>query len=203
MVLNDPTEIRNCPEKLLVTEFESLTPKTCISEHLDAIIRFFEEHQDIIIKPLYGCGGMDIFRVRKGQNNLNAIIEAMQKLHPCPMVAQHYIPEITEGDKRIILINGEPIGATLRMPASNEVRANFHAGGTARKADITESDQHICQTIAPVLKEKGLFFVGIDVIGSYLTEINVTSPTGIHEINRLNDISIEAVFWDKVQELLA
>lgn len=203
LIINNPTEIRNCPEKLLVTNFQELTPRTCITESPDMIKDFYDQHQDIILKPLYGCGGMDIFRVSKQQENLNAIIEVLQRLHDCPMVAQRYLPEIKEGDKRIILIDGKAVGATSRMPASDEVRANFHAGGVARKAEITESDQRICDAIGSVLREKQLFFVGIDVIGEYLTEINVTSPTGIHEINQLNDIKIEDDFWDVVENKLS
>lgn len=196
-IINNPTEIRNCPEKLLVTNFSDLTPPTIITESLELIRGFHQQYQDIIIKPLYGCGGMDVFRITKEALNLTAIVDALLRLHQSPLVVQCFLPSIAQGDKRVLLIEGEPVGAVSRMPERGEVRANFHAGGSAQKTPLTDRDYEICQRIAPILQEKGLFFVGIDIIGEYITEINVTSPTGIHEINRLNQTNIEAIFWDK------
>lgn len=202
LVLNNPTEIRSVSEKVWCCRFPEIMPATLISSDVSKINKFASEHKDIIIKPLYGCGGLDITKYTYPDNNLSVVVDMYLRLHNTPLMVQKYIPEISEGDKRVILIDGEPVGAVLRVPADGANAANFHVGGTAKKAELTENDLRICQTIGGELKKRGLLFVGIDIIGNYLTEVNVTSPTGIHEINRLNNVSIEKLFWDKVESII-
>lgn len=199
LVLNDPAEVRNAPEKLFVTHFPDLMPPTLITSDKQAILDFRTEHKDIIVKPLFGNGGAGVFHLKPDDENLGSLLELFTQLYREPVIVQKYLPEIRQGDKRIILIDGEPAGAVSRMPQEGEARANFHAGGSARKTELTPREQAICKAIGPVLREKGLVFVGIDVIGDYLTEINVTSPTGIQEINRLNGSAIEATLWDAIE----
>ncbi len=199
LVVNDPTAVRNAPEKLFVTRFPELMPPTLISSDRAEIFAFRDEHRDIVVKPLFGNGGAGVFHLRPGDENLASLLETYARLSREPLIVQRYLPEIRQGDKRIILIEGEPVGAVMRLPAEGESRANLHVGGRAEKAPLTDRDREICARIGPILREEGQIFVGIDVIGDWLTEINVTSPTGIHEINRLDGVRIEALFWDAVE----
>ncbi len=199
LVVNDPVEVRNAPEKLFVTHFAELMPETLISSHKDDILAFRREFEDIIVKPLFGNGGAGVFHVTPDDENLNALLEMFTELYREPVIVQRYLPEIREGDKRIILVDGVAAGAVSRLPPQGEARANFHAGGKALKTELTAREQDICAAIGPTLKERGLIFVGIDVIGDYMTEINVTSPTGIQEINRLDGVKIEADIWNAIE----
>jgi glutathione synthase len=199
LVVNDPASVRNAPEKLFVTRFEGLMPPTLITTDRAEILSFRAEHGDIIVKPLFGNGGAGVFRVRPDDENLNALLEMFTLLYREPLMVQRYLPEVRVGDKRIILIEGEPVGAVLRVPAKGEARANLHVGGTAVKSELTAREREICAAIGPTLRQQGLLFVGIDVIGDYLTEINVTSPTGIQEINRLDGTRLETLVWDAIE----
>jgi glutathione synthase len=203
LVINDPASVRNAPEKLFATHFAGLMPPTLVSSDRDAIVAFRRRHGDIILKPLFGNGGAGIFRVKKDDENFNALLESFAAFYREPIVVQRYLPEIRKGDKRIILVDGEPAGAVLRVPPKGEARANLHVGGKALKTKLTRRERDICASIGPALREKGLVFVGIDVIGDYLTEINVTSPTGIQEINRLNGSKIEKLVWEAIERRLA
>ena len=189
-IINRPSQIRNSPEKLFLNKWNHLTPKTLITRNNKEIFSFREKYQDIIIKPLYGNGGSGIFYVKKDDKNFNSLIEMFLKIESEPFIIQEYLPEITQGDKRVILFNGEPVGAINRIPGDFDIRANLHVGGEAIKTSLSERDIEICETIGPSLKEKGLFLVGIDIIGGKLTEINVTSPTGFREIFRFNGINL-------------
>jgi glutathione synthase len=203
LVVNDPASVRNAPEKLFATHFAGLMPETLISSDAAAIRAFRKKHGDIVLKPLFGNGGAGVFHLRPGDDNLNALLEMFSQLYRGePVMVQRYLPEIRQGDKRIILVEGEPAGAVLRVPASGEARANLHVGGTAKKTALTKRDREICAAIGPNLRERSLVFVGIDVIGDCLTEINVTSPTGIQEINRLDGVKLEARIWDAIEARL-
>ena len=202
LVLNNPFHVRNAPEKIFVTEFSKFMPKTIISRDPYEIIKFRKENKNIIIKPLYGNGGEGVFYIRENDTNFNVILESFLKSNEEQFITQSYIPEVKRGDKRIILIDGEVAGAINRIPARNENRSNMHVGGKPVKTSLNKNDKLICEAISPYLKNRGLFFVGIDVIGNYLTEINVTSPTGIREINQLNKTKIEKIFWDKALKKL-
>jgi len=203
LVVNDPVSVRNAPEKLFATHFAGLMPETLISSDAAAIRAFRKKHDDIIVKPLFGNGGAGVFHLRPEDDNLNALLEMFHALYRGePVMAQRYLPEIRQGDKRIILVEGEPVGAVLRVPAAGEARANLHVGGKAQKSPLTSRDRAICAAIGPKLRELGLVFVGIDVIGDCLTEINVTSPTGIQEINRLDGVKLEAKIWDAIENRL-
>ena len=199
LVVNDPASVRNAPEKLLVLNFPDLTPPTMIARDLAAIRAFRARHGDIILKPLYGNGGAGVFRLDPGDRNLNALHELFTGISREPLIAQKYIPAVTKGDKRIILVDGEPVGAINRIPAEGETRSNLHVGGRAEKVDLTPRDREICAAIGPTLKERGLIFVGIDVIGEWLTEINVTSPTGMQELERFNGENIAAKIWQVIE----
>jgi glutathione synthase len=203
LVVNDPASVRNAPEKLYVTRFEGVMPPTLITADRDEILAFRREHGDIIVKPLFGNGGAGVFRIRPDDENLNALLELFSQIYREPIIVQRYLPEVRQGDKRIILIDGEPVGAVLRVPAAGEARANLHVGGRAVRAPLTDRDREICAAIGPALQQQGLLFVGIDVIGDYLTEINVTSPTGLQEINRLDDVRLEGRVWDAIEARLA
>ena len=202
LIINNPYEVRNAPEKIFVTQFEQIMPKTMITRDLESIKLFRNKYKDIIIKPLYGNGGEGVFRIKPKDENFNTIIEMFLKQHKEQFMVQEYLADVRKGDKRIILIDGETIGAVNRVPAVGDSRSNMHAGGTPKKTKLTANDHLICKTISPFLKEKGLFFVGIDIIGKYITEINVTSPTGIREINKFNKINVEQIFWDKLEKKL-
>lgn len=202
LVVNDPVHVRNAPEKLFITQFKDVMPPTLITRDPKLIHEFRAEYQDIIVKPLFGNGGAGVFHIRSDDDNLNALLEMFSGLYREPIIIQKYIPEIRRGDKRIILIDGLAVGAVNRVPADGEARANLHAGAGAEKTNLTKHEQELCETIGPALKERGLLFVGIDVIGNYLTEINVTSPTGIMEINRLNDARLDCLVWEAIETRL-
>ena len=199
LVVNDPAHVRNAPEKLFVTQFGELMPPTLISSVKQEILEFRRKHRDIIVKPLFGNGGAGVFHVPPEDENLAALLELFTGLYREPIIVQRYLPEIREGDRRIILIDGEPAGVINRVPPPGEARANMHAGARPEKAELSGRDLEICRMIAPALKERGLIFVGIDVIGGYLTEINVTSPTGLQEINRFDGVTLEARIWDAIE----
>jgi glutathione synthase len=202
LILNNPFHVRNAPEKIFVTDFSKFMPETLITRERDEILKFKNKNKNIIIKPLYGNGGEGVFYIKDNDSNFNVIIENFLNSSEEQFIIQSYIPEVKKGDKRIILIDGEVVGAINRIPAKNENRSNMHVGGKPIKTLLNKNDKLICETISPHLKAKGLFFVGIDVIGNYLTEINVTSPTGIREINRLNKTNIEKIFWDRTLKKL-
>jgi glutathione synthase len=199
LVVNDPVGVRNAPEKLYVTHFEGLMPPTLISSRIEAIKEFRARHGDIIVKPLFGAGGAGVFHIGPGDENLNALLEMFTQTSREPVVVQRYLPEVRQGDKRIVLIDGKPAGAINRVPQPGEARSNLHVGGRAEKASLTPRDRAICDAIGPSLREHGLLFAGIDVIGDYLTEINVTSPTGMQEINRFDGVKLEATLWDAIE----
>jgi glutathione synthase len=202
LVVNDPVHVRNAPEKLFVTHFNDLMAPTLITADRERILSFRNRHKDIIVKPLFGNGGAGVFHITPDDENLNALLEMFTLLFREPVVVQKYLPEVRAGDKRIILIDGEPAGAVVRVPAKGEARANLHVGGTAGKSVLTSREKDICKAIGPALRDMGLIFVGIDVIGDYLTEINVTSPTGIQEINRFDGVKLEAKVWDAIEARL-
>jgi glutathione synthase len=199
LVVNDPAEVRNAPEKILMLEFPDLLPPTLISRNRAAIKAFRAEHTDIIVKPLYGNGGAGVFHVTPDDENLNALLEMFEGISREPVMVQRYIPEVRQGDKRIILVDGEAVGVILRVPQAGEARSNMHVGGQAIKEALNDRDREICAAIGPTLRDKGLIFVGIDVIGDYLTEINVTSPTGLQEINRFDGACLESDIWDAIE----
>jgi glutathione synthase len=199
VVANDPFWVRNSPEKLLVLRFPDLTPPTTIARDLQTLRDFKARHGDIILKPLYGNGGAGIFRLDPNDRNLASLWELFTGMSREPLIAQRYLPDVVRGDKRIILVDGEPVGAINRVPQAGETRSNLHAGGRAEPVGLTDRDREICATIGPVLREKGQVFVGIDVIGDYLTEINVTSPTGIQELERFDGTNVAARIWEAVE----
>ena len=199
LVVNDPTSVRNAPEKLFVTHFQELMPPTLITYDAAEIKAFRTEHGDVIVKPLYGNGGAGIFHLKPEDPNLNSLLETLLAANREPLMVQKYLPAIREGDKRIILIDGKPRGALNRIPAADETRANLHVGGRAEKAGLTKRDHEICEAIGESLHRQGLLFVGIDVIGGQLTEINVTSPTGLQEIDRFDEVNLEGEIWDVIE----
>ena len=199
LVVNNPSEVRNSPEKIYVTNFSHLMPKTIITRNFNVIKDFRNDYNDIIIKPLYGNGGEGVFHILPEDENFNSILGMFFNKSKEPLMIQEYLRDVREGDKRIILLNGEPVGAINRIPQKGESRSNMHVGGKPEKTQLTERDKFICSEISDSLKEKGLYFVGIDVIGDYMTEINVTSPTGIREIRDLQSIAIEEMFWDFIE----
>ncbi len=202
LVVNNPREVRNAPEKLFVTEFTDFMPPTLIATDQALIRAFRDEHQDIILKPLYGNGGAGVFHVTPSDENMNSLLEMFAERNREPLIAQAYLKDVREGDKRIILIDGEPVGATNRIPQEGEARSNMHVGGQAKKTNLTKRERDICAAIGPALKKRGMIFVGIDVIGGYITEINVTSPTGLQEINAFDDVCLEADIWDAIEAKL-
>ncbi|MBB2174512.1 glutathione synthase [Gluconacetobacter johannae] len=203
LVVNDPESVRNAPEKLLVTHYPDLMPPTLVTWDVQAIRDFRAEWRDIIVKPLFGNGGAGVFRLREDDENLNSLLEMHFARSREPLMIQRYEPAVRRGDKRIILADGEPIGAINRVPAEGEARSNMHVGGRAVKVELTARDREICAAIGPMLRERGLIFVGIDVIGDWLTEINVTSPTGLQEIDRFDGISSAGLIWDCILRRLA
>ncbi len=199
LVVNDPFWVRNYPEKLLVLDFPDLTPPTTIARDLSVIRSFKQKHGDIILKPLYGNGGAGVFRLDADDRNLSSLHELFTGFSREPLIVQKFLPAVSKGDKRVILVDGVPVGAINRVPAAGETRSNMHVGGRPEKIGLTERDREICAAIGPLLKEKGQVFVGIDVIGDYLTEINVTSPTGIQELERFDDVNIAARIWEAIE----
>jgi glutathione synthase len=199
LVVNDPAHVRNAPEKLFVTEFADFIPPTLITSDANEIRQFREQHKDIILKPLYGNGGAGVFRVRRDDENLGALLEMFTTFYREPVVVQRYLPEVRQGDKRIILVDGQFAGAINRVPAAGEARSNMHVGGRPEKTELTARERDICAAIGPELKRRGLIFTGIDVIGDYMTEINVTSPTGIQEVRRFGGADIAALVWDAIE----
>ena len=200
VVLNNPSGLRTANEKLYALNFPSVIPSTMVAQDAQRIKAFMEElGGEIIIKPIDGHGGSGIFYAHRDDRNLNSLIETMTREGREPIIAQRYIPEVRLGDKRLIVLNGAPLGCTLRVPRFDEHRGNIHVGGTCVKADITPRDYEICREVGPRLRQEGLYFVGLDIIGDYLTEVNVTSPTGIQEINALNGVKLEANVIDFVE----
>ena len=200
LVVNDPFWVRNYPEKLLVLDFPDLTPPTTIARELDTIKAFKARHGDVILKPLYGNGGAGVFRLDAQDRNLSSLHELFTGFSREPLIVQKFLPAVSQGDKRIILVDGDPVGAINRIPAKGETRSNMHVGGRPEKVGLTARDLEICARIGPILREKGQIFVGIDVIGDYLTEINVTSPTGIQELERFDGENIAAKIWAAIEK---
>lgn len=199
LVVNDPFWVRNYPEKLLVLDFPDLTPPTTIARDLETIKEFKAKHGDVILKPLYGNGGAGVFRLDQNDRNLTSLHELFTGFSREPLIVQKFLPDVSNGDKRVILVDGEPVGAINRVPAAGETRSNMHVGGRPEKIALSERDLEICAAIGPLLREKGQVFVGIDVIGDYLTEINVTSPTGIQELERFDGINVAEKIWDAIE----
>jgi glutathione synthase len=199
LVVNDPASVRNSPEKLLVAHFPDLMPPTMIARDVAAIRDFRARHKDIIVKPLFGNGGIGVFRVKPDDENLGSLLEMFFAASREPLMIQRYEPAVRLGDKRIILIDGEPLGAINRVPAEGDSRSNMHAGGRPEKTSLTAREQEICARIGPTLKKAGLLFTGIDVIGDYLTEINVTSPTGLQQVARFDGVNLTAGIWEKIE----
>ncbi len=199
LVVNDPAWVRNSPEKIFVTEFPDLMPETLITSDPQEIAEFRREMGDIIIKPLYGNGGAGVFHLTPQDRNLTSLLEMFGQMFREPLIAQRYLPDVRAGDKRIILIDGEPVGAINRIPTENEARSNLHVGGRAEPVDLTEREREICARIGPALRERGFLLVGIDVIGDVMTEINVTSPTGIREVLKFGGADIAAILWDAIE----
>ena len=197
-IINDPMGIRNSPEKILIFNFPKLIPPTIVTRSKDQVIQFLKKYKKAVIKPLYGNGGEGIFLISNNDLNLNQIIESFISNNKEQFIVQKYLPDIIKGDKRIILVDGEPVGAIARIPKVNEIRSNIHVGGTAKKIMMSKSDQIICNSIGPELKKRKLFFVGIDIIGENLIEINVTSPTCIREIKQHSKLDIAKIIWDKL-----
>lgn len=201
LVINKPQSLRDANEKLFTSNFADCMPPTLVSSQSEHIKAFYQEHQDIILKPLDGMGGASIFRIKQGDSNLSVIIETLTKHGTELAMAQRFIPEITQGDKRILLVNGEAVPYALaRIPAKGETRANLAAGGEGVGVELTDRDRWICKQVAPLLKAKGLIFVGLDVIGDYLTEVNVTSPTCIRQLDEQFNINISALLMDWIAD---
>ena len=203
LVVNDPAAVRNAPEKLMMTHFPDLMPPTMITWDLEAIRAFRQEHQDIIVKPLFGNGGAGVFRIRPDDENLASLLEMHFSRSREPLMFQRYEPAVRKGDKRIILVDGEPMGVVNRVPAAGEARSNMHVGGRPEKCELSARDREICAAIGPELKKRGLLFVGIDVIGDYLTEINVTSPTGAQQLKRFGGPDAATTLWDRIEAIRA
>jgi glutathione synthase len=199
LVVNDPTWVRNYPEKLLVLDFPDLTPPTTIARDLETLKAFKDKHGTVILKPLYGNGGAGVFKLTEEDRNISSLHEMFSGINNEPLIVQKFLPDVSNGDKRVILVDGEPVGAINRVPAAGETRSNMHVGGRPEKIDLSPRDIEICERIGPLLREKGQIFVGIDVIGDYLTEINVTSPTGIQEMERFNGVNIAEKIWTAIE----
>jgi glutathione synthase len=199
LVVNDPSHVRNAPEKVFVTEFPELMPPTLITRDLDAIKAFRAEHADIVMKPLYGLGGQAVFRLARDDLNFGSLYDLFANLFREPWVVQKFLPAVKDGDKRVILVDGEYAGAVNRVPAADDLRSNMVRGGVPKATELSARERHICERLGPALRERGLLFVGIDVIDGFLTEINVTSPTGIRAIKNLGGPDIAAQIWDKIE----
>jgi glutathione synthase len=203
LVVNDPFHVRNAPEKLFVTQFKEFMPPTLVTSDREEIRRFRTDYGEIVLKPLYGNGGAGVFRVKPDDENLTALLEVFTQLYREPIVVQRYVPEVRNGDKRIILVDGDCAGAINRIPATGEARSNLHVGGRPEATTLSDRERLICEALGPELRNRGLIFAGIDVIGGHLTEINVTSPTGIQEIKRLGGPNIAKLIWDAIDRRLA
>jgi glutathione synthase len=203
LVVNNPAEVRNAPEKLFVTGFPGVQPPTLITSDAEAIYDFRDRHGDIVLKPLYGGGGSGVVKLKADDPNLDALLELHTMIGREPVIAQAFIPAVSKGDKRILLVDGEPVGAINRIPAEGQVRSNLARGGRAEAVELTARDRELCGIIGPELKRRGLLFVGIDVIGDYLTEINVTSPTGAQQLKRFGGADASAILWDRIEALKA
>jgi glutathione synthase len=199
LVVNNPTEVRNAPEKLFILKFKDLMPPTLITKDVGELQAFRREHKDIILKPLYGNGGAGIFKTSDDDQNFSSLVEMFTQMFKEPFIAQAYLPEVRKGDKRIILVDGKPVGAINRVPAAHDHRSNMHVGGTAVATEITAREHEICEAIGPELKQRGLLFTGIDVIGQFMTEINVTSPTGIRQVKAFGGADIASLIWDAIE----
>jgi len=203
LVVNDPAEVRNAPEKLFVTDFPQLQPPTLVTSDAEALHAFHALHGDIVLKPLYGGAGSGVVKLGSGDPNLDAILELHTMIGPEAVIAQKFIPAVSRGDKRILIVDGDPVGAINRIPAKGQVRSNLARGGRAEAVELTNRDLVICAAIGPELKRRGLMFVGIDVIGDYLTEINVTSPTGAQQLKKFGGADAAARLWDRIEALRA
>ena len=203
LVVNDPFWVRNYPEKLIVWKFPEIIPPTAVARNLESLSAFRAKHGDIIVKPLYGNGGAGIFLVESDDRNFNSLCEMFLASNREPFIVQKFLPDVRSGDKRVILVNGDPVGAINRVPAENEARSNLHVGGKAEAVSLTDRDRAICAAVGPMLKEAGQIFAGIDIIGGYLTEVNITSPTGIVELERFKGINSAALIWDAIEAKLA
>ena len=203
LVVNDPAQVRNAPEKVFVLDFLDLMPATLVTRSLEDVQAFRRQYKDIILKPLYGNGGASVFRIRPEDTNLGSLVELFQTVFREPFMVQEYRPEVRRGDKRIVLVDGEFAGAINRVPAKDETRSNLHVGGTAKPTKLTKREREICARLGPELKRRGLLFTGIDVIGDYLTEINVTSPTGIRQVKAFGGNDIAAMIWDAIEGKVA
>jgi glutathione synthase len=199
LVVNDPFWVRNYPEKLLVLNFPDLTPPTMIARDLEALKAFRAAHGDVILKPLYGNGGAGVFKLAQGDGNLASLHELFSGINREPLIMQKFLPDVSQGDKRVILVDGEPVGAINRVPAAGETRSNMHVGGKPEPIGLSERDREICARIGPLLREKGQIFVGIDVIGQWLTEINVTSPTGLQELEAFDNVNVTSKIWEAIE----
>ena len=203
LVVNNPAEVRNAPEKLFVTGFPGVQPPTLITSDVDAIYDFRARHGDMVLKPLYGGGGSGVVRLKPEDPILDALLELHAMIGREQVIAQKFIPAVSKGDKRVLLVDGEPIGAINRIPAEGQVRSNLARGGRAEAVELTPRDRELCAIIGPELKRRGLLLVGIDVIGDYLTEINVTSPTGAQQLKRFGGADIAAALWDRIEAIRA
>ena len=203
LVVNNPTEVRNAPEKLFVTDFPGVQPPTLITSDMEAIREFRDRHGDIVLKPLYGLGGSGVARLLADDPNLDAMMDLHRAIGREPVIAQKFLPAVVKGDKRILLVDGEAVGGINRVPKAGQIRSNLAVGGTAVAVELSERDHELCRIIGPELKRRGLMFVGIDVIGDYLTEINVTSPTGAQALKTFTGIDATAILWDRIEAIRA
>ena len=199
LVVNDPVEVRNAPEKLFVTGFKGLQPPPLLVRDLEAIADFRSRYPDMVLKPLYGAGGSGVARLKPDDSNMEALLELHFAINREPVICQAFLPAVSKGDKRVLLVDGEPVGAINRVPQEGQTRSNLHVGGRAEAVELTKRDREICAAIGPELRRRGLLFVGIDVIGDYLTEINVTSPTGAQQLKRFTGIDATALMWDSIE----
>ncbi|OYW95804.1 MAG: glutathione synthase [Caulobacterales bacterium 32-67-6] len=203
LVVNNPTEVRNAPEKLFVTTFPGVQPPTLITSDIEAIYAFRAEHGDVVLKPLHGHGGSGVARLLADDPNLDALLELHAAIGREPVIIQKFVPDVTKGDKRILLVDGEPVGAINRVPGAGQIRSNLRVGGRAEAVELTARDRELCGIIGPELKARGLLFVGIDVIGDYLTEINVTSPTGARALQKFTGIDATDLMWARIEAIRA
>jgi glutathione synthase len=203
LVVNNPFEVRNAPEKLFVTGFPGVQPPTLITADPEAIYAFRARHGDMVLKPLYGGGGSGVVRLKADDPNLDALLELHAMIGREPVIAQKFIPAVSKGDKRVLLVDGEPVGAINRVPAQGQVRSNLARGGRAEAVELNDRDRELCAVIGPELRRRGLLFVGIDVIGDFLTEINVTSPTGAQQLKRFGGADAAAALWDRIEAIRA